>query len=160
MRWFELTAAASGFTPHVLLALAAESTCDEGEIAETLAAYFPWVSLAITMLDSYADQVEDAASGSHSYISHYGDGDAAVRRLCVIVDRVARDARGLRNGHRHATVVACMVAMYLSRDDARSPATREATRRLVDAGGSLTRVLFPILRLWRIAYAQRSKQLT
>jgi tetraprenyl-beta-curcumene synthase len=156
LTWFELTAAASGFTPHVLLALAAEASCDEGDIAKTLAAYFPWVSLAITMLDSYADQFEDAASGSHSYISHYGDGDAGVQRLCVIVERVAREARGLRNGHRHATIMVCMVAMYLSRDGARIPAMRDATRRIVDAGGSLTRVLYPILRLWRIAYGQRS----
>jgi hypothetical protein len=33
---------------------------------------------------------------------------------------------------------------------------RAKTRRIVDAGGSLTRALLPILRLWRIAYAQRS----
>jgi len=61
MTWFELTAAASGFTPHPLLALAAESSCEEGDIARTLAVYFPWVSLAITMLDSYADQLDDVA---------------------------------------------------------------------------------------------------
>jgi tetraprenyl-beta-curcumene synthase len=157
LSWFELTAAASGFIPHVLLALAAEPSCEEGVLAEALAAYFPWVSLAITMLDSYADQLEDAASGSHSYISHYVDGDAAVQRLCVLVERIAREARGLRNGHRHATVVACMVAMYLSRDCPQSPLLRDATRRIGDCGGSLTRVLLPILRFWRIAYAQRLK---
>jgi tetraprenyl-beta-curcumene synthase len=157
MTWFELTAAVSGFTPHVLLALAAEPSCEEGDIAKTLATYFPWVSLAITMLDSYADQLDDAASGSHSYISHYADRDAAVQRLCVIVERIAREARGLRNGDRHATVVACMVAMYLSKDDVRLPAMSEATSRIGAAGGSLTRVLLPILRLWRTAYAQRSE---
>jgi tetraprenyl-beta-curcumene synthase len=156
LEWFELTAAASGFTPHVLLALAAEPSCEEGDIAKTLAVYYPWVSLAITMLDSYADQFEDAASGSHSYISHYGDLDAAVQRLCVIVERAAREARGLRNGHRHATVVACMVAMYLSKDSARTREMRDTTRSLVSAGGSLTEILLPILRVWRIAYRQRS----
>jgi hypothetical protein len=32
---------------------------------------------------------------------------------------------------------------------------RASTDRLAAAGGSLTKVLLPILRLWRAAYAQR-----
>jgi tetraprenyl-beta-curcumene synthase len=155
LAWFEFTAAASGFMPHVLLALAAESSCDERDLAETLAAYFPPVSLAVTMLDSYVDQHEDAASGNHSYISHYGNDDVAVRRLCEIVDRVTRGARGLRNGHRHATLIACMVAMYLSRDSAYAPDMRAGTQALANAGGSLTRLLLPLLRVWRAAYLRR-----
>jgi cytochrome P450 len=146
----------SAFTPHVLLALAAESSFQEGDIAKALAAYFPWVSLAIAMLDSYVDRLEDLAGGSHSYISHYGDGDAAVERLCVIVDRAAREARGLRNGHRHATLVACMVAMHLSRDGAHAPDMRAGTRALAGAGGSLTCLLLPLLRAWRAVYLQRA----
>jgi hypothetical protein len=154
--WFEFAAAASGFTPHPLLALAAESTCEEGDIASTLAVYFPWASLAITMLDSYVDQLDDAARGHHSYISHYGGGDVAVQRLCEIVDRTARQARGLRDGHRHATLIACMVAMYLSRDGAHTPDTRAGRRAIANAGGSLTRLLLPLLRVWRAAYLQRA----
>jgi cytochrome P450 len=156
MTWFESTAAASAFTPHVLLALAAESSCEERDIAEALNAYFPWVSLAIAMLDSYGDQRDDASSGSHSYISHYSDVDVAVQRLCEIVNRTAREARGLRNGRRHATLVACMVAMYLSRDGAHAPDMRAGTRALAGAGGSLTRLLLPLARTWRSAYLQRA----
>jgi cytochrome P450 len=153
--WFEFAAAASAFMPHVLLALAAESSCSEGDIAKALAAYFPWASLTITMLDSYADRLDDAASGDHSYISHYGDSDLAVRRLCEIVDRTTRETRDLRNGHRHATLVACMVAMHLSRDNACAPEMRAGTRALANAGGTLTRLLLPLLRVWRAAYIQR-----
>jgi hypothetical protein len=53
-------------------------------------------------------------------------------------------------------IVGCMVAMYLSKDSARTPAARRATKELVRAGGSLCRLLHPILRLWRVAYSQRS----
>jgi hypothetical protein len=53
-------------------------------------------------------------------------------------------------------IAACMVAMYLSKDSARTPAMRPTTDRLSEAGGSLTRLLLPVLRLWRVAYAQRS----
>ncbi len=108
------------------------------------------------MLDSYVDQFDDAANGDHSYIAHYASRELAVRRLCEIVDRTAVQARGLRNGHRHAVIVACMVAMYLSRDSAYRPELRASTRTLVDAGGSLTKLLLPLLRTWRIAYGLRS----
>jgi cytochrome P450 len=156
MSWFELTAAASAFTPHVLLALAAESSCEEGEVAKALAAYYPWASLAITMLDSYADQLDDAANGDHSYISHYGGGEIAVRRLCEVVERVARETRELPKGDRHAALIACMLAMHLSRDGAYTPDMRAGTRALADASGSLTRLLLPLLRLWRAAYLRRT----
>lgn len=155
--WFELSGAASAsLTAHVLLALAAEPTCTEHEIDRACTAYFPWLSLATTMLDSYVDQVEDEANGDHSYIAHYASPAIAAQRLREIVERAARESRGLPNGHRHAVIAACMIAMYLSRDSARTPAMRATTGKLIDAGGSLTRVLLPILRLWRIAYAQRS----
>ena len=147
--WFELTAAASAFTPHALLALAAEPSCTEGDIAEVLAAYFPWVSLTITMLDSYADQLDDAASGDHSYISHYGGSDGAVERLREIIDRTTREVGGLRNGHRHTVIVACMVAMHLSKEGAYAPGMRQNTRALARAGGCLSRVLLPLVRFWR-----------
>jgi tetraprenyl-beta-curcumene synthase len=155
MSWFELTAAASAFTPHVLLALAAESSCEEGEVTRALAAYYPWVSLAITMLDSYADQLDDAATGNHSYISHYGGGEIAVRRLCEVVERVARETGALPKGDRHAALVACMLAMHLSRDGAYAPELRAGTRALAQASGSLTRLLLPLLRIWRGAYLRR-----
>jgi tetraprenyl-beta-curcumene synthase len=155
--WFELSGAATAsLTVHVLLALAAETRLEEGDIQGAHAVYFPWLSLATTMLDSYVDQADDAATGDHSYIAHYSSREVAVQRLCEVVDRGAREARGLRNGHRHAVIVACMVAMYLSGDGAKTPGLRTATRTLVDAGGSLTKLLLPVLRVWRIAYRLRS----
>jgi cytochrome P450 len=154
--WFEFTAAASAFIPHALLALAAEPSCEERDISKVLAAYFPWVSLVITMLDSYADQLDDVANGDHSYISHYADSDTAVQRLCEVVDLTARKTRELHNGHRHTTLVACMVAMHLSRDSACTPDMRAGTRAMANAGGSLTRLLLPLLRMWRAAYIQRA----
>ncbi len=155
--WFELSGAASAsLTVHVLLALAAEPACTELDISRACTAYFPWLSLATTMLDSYVDQVEDEVNGDHSYIAHYATPAVAVQRVHEIVERAARECRCLRNGHRHAVIVACMIAMYLSRDSARTPAMRARTDRFIEAGGSLTRALLPILRLWRIAYAQRA----
>ncbi len=96
-------------------------------------------SLAITMLDSYVDQLDDVANGDHSYISHYGDSDTAVQRLCEVVDRTARKTRDLHNGHRHATLVGlhgCDVSVQGQRLHARD-ACRDASdgqrRRFPDA---------------------------
>ncbi len=157
LSWFELSAAASAsLVPHVLLALAAEEVCEPGDVAAAHAAYLPWASLATAMLDSYADRAQDAREGDHSYIAHYGDGEEAVRRLGEIVDCALRAAQGLREGHRHTVIVASVVAMYLSKDSARVAATRAATQSLVRSGGSLARLLLPVLRAWRIANGQRA----
>jgi tetraprenyl-beta-curcumene synthase len=113
------------------------------------------LSAATTMLDSYVDQVEDQINGDHRYIAHYPTQMLARARVCELVTRSAVEARRLNNGHRHAVITASMVAMYLSKDSARTPEMRAGTASLVRAGGSLTRLLLPILRLWRIAFAQQ-----
>jgi tetraprenyl-beta-curcumene synthase len=157
LAWFELTAAASTWLAvEAVLALAAEPTCDERDAAAACAAYFPWCSFAGTMLDSYVDCPEDLANGSHSYVSHYPSAEVATARVRESIRRSAEALRTLRNGHRHAVIFACMTAMYLSKDSARRPEARRATRTLAGGGGSLTLLLVPVLRVWRIAYAQRS----
>jgi len=45
--------------------------------------------------------------------------------------------------------------MYLSKNSAHTDQMSQTTREIVRAGGSLTRLLLPILRLWRIVYDQR-----
>jgi tetraprenyl-beta-curcumene synthase len=154
--WFELSSAASAsLTVHAFLTLAAEPACTDVEIRRTCAAYFPWISGAATMLDSYVDQTEDMISGDHRYVAHYDSATLVRQRVGDLVTRSALEARRLRNGHRHAVIAACMVAMYLSKDSARTPDMREGTASIARAGGSLTRLLLPILRFWRIALAQR-----
>jgi tetraprenyl-beta-curcumene synthase len=155
--WFELSAAAStDLTIFALLALASEPACSDREIALIGNAYFPWTSGLAALLDSYVDQAEDVANGDHSYIAHYPTPELASKSVCLLIRRCLRETRALENGEKHILIAASMFAMYLSKDSALTPAMRGTTRRIVDAGGSLTRVLHPILRLWRIAYAQVS----
>jgi tetraprenyl-beta-curcumene synthase len=155
--WFELTGAASAsLTVHSLLALAAEPTLTDTEITQTHSAYYPWISAATTMLDSYVDAAEDAANGDHSYVAHYPAFKFAAQRINELIRRSLLEASRLPNSERHLLIIACMIAMYLSKDSARTPAMRETTESLIRTGGSLTKVLFPILRLWRIAYGQQS----
>jgi tetraprenyl-beta-curcumene synthase len=154
--WFELAAVATAWlTVLALLAFAADPACGERDCAETTDAYF-WISMTAAMLDSYADTTEDTLDGGHSYMAHYGDEDLATRRIRELVRRSMVEARALRNGPRQAVIAAAMVALYLSKDSAQMPHRRAQTRNLVRAGGSLTRLLLPILRAWRTIYGLRS----
>jgi tetraprenyl-beta-curcumene synthase len=155
--WWELSGAASTpLTIHALLALAAEPDCSESEIARTYAAYFPWLSATTTMLDSYVDQLEDIDNGDHSYIAHYPDHESAALSIRALVRASITEARSLRNGHKHTVIAAAMIAMYLSKDSARTPQLRVGTGAFIRAGGTLTRLLLPILRAWRALYRQSS----
>lgn len=157
LSWYELAAASSGWiTTHALLACAAVPNLTPCEIEMVYDAYFPWFALTLTLLDSYVDQEEDARSGAHSYISHFPSEEAAVERLCESVERSARAVLALPNGERHAVLLACMVAMYLTKDSAWTPEMRASTVRIARAGGSLTALLMPVLRAWRVLNGQRA----
>ena len=148
--WFELTAAStSSVTIFALLALAAEPGRTDADAAATRSAYFPWISLASTMFDSYTDIRKDRASGAHSYVGHYGSLAYAVERLGEIGARSIALARSLPRGRRHALVPAGMLAMYLSDPETRTRRLREASERILSRGGWLPQTQLLILRAWR-----------
>lgn len=151
LSWHELAAAASGWiTTLVLLALAADPEATEADAIATYDAYFPHFALTLTLLDSWADQFADAASGDHNYVAHYRSREAAVRRLCASIARVADDLGRLRHGERHRVVLACMIALYTTERSARAPALKPMTDQIVDAGGALTRLVVPAVTIWRL----------
>jgi tetraprenyl-beta-curcumene synthase len=155
--WYELGGAASAsLVVLALLTLASRESVSADELAATQRVYWPWMSLVAVMLDSYADQAEDAVTGDHSYVAHYPNRELRSARLAHCVRRASVGTLSLPNGHKHAVIVSAMVAMYLSKDSARAPAIRQETKALVRSGGSLARLLQPVLRLWRTAYRHRS----
>lgn len=156
LRWFEASAAVSGWiTTHALLAAAANRAITREEAEATYAAYFPWLALALTLIDSYADQAEDLRSGNHNYFEHYDSPEAGVERLCESLPRAAAGVLALPDGERHAVLLGCMIALYLSKDSARTPELRAVTAAVAAAGGSLPRLLLPVLRAWRLCNGQR-----
>ncbi len=153
LAWYELTGAASTWiSVFALLALAAEPGRRPSEAAQTYSAYF-WVCLAATVLDSYVDEAEDIANGDHSYFGHYPSKEHGVRRAGEIVGRATGEMHTLRHSERHTVIVGCMAALYLSKDSALVPELRDTSRMLLHSGGSLARLLGPVLRAWRVAYS-------
>ena len=157
LAWYELGAAGSTWLAvQAALAMAGDPGCDMRAVEAACGAYFPWCSLAGTMLDSYVDEVDDLAAGNHRYVSHYPSRAVMLVRVGAAVERAAHAVVALPDGHRHAVIFSCMVAMYLSKDSARTPQLRDTTRQLAGRGGTLTRLVVPILRAWRIRYRQAS----
>ena len=155
--WWELSAAASApLTIHALLALAADPDCTTDEVQAVHSAYFPTLSAATTMLDSFVDQRDDLSSGSHSYIGHYPEGSCVIRSVQGLVQQSVSEARMLNQGAKHVVIAAAMTAMYLSKTSAPHGHGRLSARRIARSGGSLTRLLLPVLRLWRLAFQQRA----
>lgn len=142
VRWYELSAASSaGLTIFALLTLSAEPSLCWCELERTYDAYSPWMSALATMLDSYVDHLQDSVAGHHVYIEHYPSMEDAVERIAELAFDAVAAAKGLRYSERHLVIAASMVAMYLSKDSARTPSQRSSTKRIADAGGSLTRIV-------------------
>jgi tetraprenyl-beta-curcumene synthase len=153
LTWFELAAGASAWlTILALLAFAADTDREQSEAEATYAAYLPWASLAGTMLDSYADEAEDREAGAHCYIAHYTDATGAIARVGELIATALAKVADLPNGERHQVLISCMVAMYLSKDSARTAENLTSTRRLANAAGALPCALIPIVRAWRVLY--------
>jgi tetraprenyl-beta-curcumene synthase len=157
LSWFEWTGAASAWlTSLALVAMAADRDLTSDQAQRVNDAYLPWVSLAATMLDSYSDLAEDAASGTQSFLSLYDHLDEAVARLIEVLRRSIHEAVALDRGHRHLVIVACMIAMYLTKDGPRNPDMHNETLRIAASGGNLTRLLLPAVRGWRVLHALES----
>jgi tetraprenyl-beta-curcumene synthase len=150
--WFEIAAAAgANLAIYALFALAAETRCSTECIEKTYHAYFPWTGALATMLDGFVDQFDDAQHGEHCYVTYYQSPDDATTQISRLVRRCLAETHFLENSERHTIVAASMVAMYLSRDSARTPLLSKASQQMAQAGGSLTCALLPVLRLWRVA---------
>jgi len=136
-------------------ALAADpATTDEDRHAAARA--YRWVGALSTMLDSYVDQAEDAASGEWSAVARYPSAAVTTERIGSLIDRSLCEVGALPDGERHTVIVSSMIALFLSRDSARAEDLAASTRELIAAGGTLTRRLVPVLRLWRSTYGQRA----
>lgn len=154
LAWFECVAASTSMlTVIVALSLASESETSIDDVTAAINAYLG-IGLLSALLDNYVDEAEDRVTGSHNFLAYYGSTTAAVDKLVALIEQTVRDAGGLRHPARHLVIVCSMVAMYLTSDGARAHDPREV-RRLVRAGGSLTRLLVPVLAAWRAGSRQR-----
>jgi tetraprenyl-beta-curcumene synthase len=139
LRWWELGAASGsplGF--FALLAAAAHRRTTPAKVSAIERAYFPWIAALSWLLESLIDQEEDMVVGGPSYVAHYGSPQCAARRLALIAEHAAADARRLPQAGRHTLLLTGMVGMYLSDAGAEHETARAAAEAVRHAiGGPL-----------------------
>jgi hypothetical protein len=148
--WYEAAGAASAWlTVLALMTVAAEPKHASRHATEVFLAYFPWFTLAATLLDSYGDILEDRIEEKNSYISHYGSLESAAARIGEVLTHATVAIHLLENGARHAVVFGAMAAMYLSKDSVIDAEMGELSKSLMRSAGPLAGLLGPVLRGWR-----------
>jgi tetraprenyl-beta-curcumene synthase len=151
LRWWEIGAACgSSLAIFAQLAAASNPTLTRREVEAIEALYWPWAEALHILLDSLIDQAEDHATDQRNLIDYYALQDEMVERLGLLASETARRAEAVPPHHR--LILAAMVALYLSDEQAWTPSTRPATERILEATGTLVRPALLLLRLRRMAF--------
>lgn len=150
--WWETAASAgSSLGVYALIAAAAGPRLDEREVALLRDAYFPWIGALHSLLDNLIDKHEDEAAGHRSLLVHYAPLDAA-RRLSLLAERALSEARALPHGERHVTILAAMVANYLSSPQAHGPELEPASAAVLASTGPLVTPALIVFKLRRLGW--------
>ena len=153
--WPEVCAAVSSpLAIHALMALAAHPRVPRTEVVATATAYRPVSALGV-LCDHFIDQLEDETLTNHSYLSYYATPADLANGLGDLADRAQRGVRSLRDGERHAVILAAMTGMFFSDEKAWTPTHAPTSRAVLDAIGDPARPLFAILRTRRRLAARR-----
>jgi tetraprenyl-beta-curcumene synthase len=121
-----------------LIAAAARADLTRGQACSIESAYWPWIGALHSLLDSLVDGPEDTALGQRNLLDYYRSPEEAARRLEMLAANALRATDSLPSAREHALILAGMASSYLTTPEARSPAAREASRRILDTLGSAT----------------------
>ncbi|HEV3094532.1 MAG TPA: DUF2600 family protein [Solirubrobacteraceae bacterium] len=150
LKWWELGAACgSSLAIFAHLAAASDPTLTQREVEAIEALYWPWAEALHIMLDSLIDRAEDCATDQLNLLDYYASQDEMVERLGLLACEMVRRAEAVPPHHR--LILAAMVALYLSDEQAWTPSARPATERILEATGTFARPALLLLRLRRMA---------
>lgn len=148
LKWWEI-GAACGSSLAVFAHIAAASDPDlthcEVDAIDTL--YWPWAEALHILLDSLIDRAEDRATEQPNLLDHYSSHDEMTERLGLLASETAERAREVPPHHR--LILAGMVALYLSDEQAWTAFARPATERILAATGALAKPAMLLLRARR-----------
>jgi len=147
LAWWEAAAAgASSLSAFALMTAAADPRLSSDDAEAIERAYFPWIGALHVLLDSLVDQPADAASGHRNLVEHYAGPDEAAARLGAIATMAFASTRTLRQGTRHALIVAAMSAYYLTTPAAQLPRAALARERILAAAGGFAGPVLAVMR--------------
>jgi tetraprenyl-beta-curcumene synthase len=150
LRWWETAAAAgSSLAVFALIALAAESQLEAGEVAALEYAYFPWIGGLHSLLDNLIDKHEDEAAGHRSLVEYYGPQRAA-ERMRWLATQARSVAEELPRNRRHLVILAAMIGNYLSTAEAHSPELEPVSESVLATIGDLQKPTMLVFKLRRL----------
>ncbi len=150
LNWWEIGAACGSslaLFAHIAAAANPVLTAREVELVEGL--YWPWEDALHTMLDSLVDRAEDRETGQPNLLNHYTSQEEMTERLGLLAGETAKRAHEVAPHHR--LILAGMVALYLSDEQAWIDSARPASERVLAATGTLARPALLLLRARRLA---------
>jgi tetraprenyl-beta-curcumene synthase len=150
LKWWEIGAACgSSLAIFAHVAAAADPSLTPGEVNAIDALYWPWAEALHIFLDSLIDREEDRETQQPNLLDHYASQDEMTERLGLLASETAE--RALEVAPHHRLILAGMVALYLSDEQAWTAFARPATERILAATGTLVRPAMLLLRARRLA---------
>lgn len=150
LKWWEVGAACgSSLAIFAHLAAASDPNLTRSEVEAIEALYWPWAEALHILLDSLIDRAEDRATDQRNLLDYYTSQDEMTERLGLLATEVVKRAEAVPPHHQ--LILAAMVALYLSDEQAWTPSARPATERILEATGTFARPALLLLRLRRMA---------
>jgi tetraprenyl-beta-curcumene synthase len=147
LRWWETAAAGgSSLAVHALVALAARPAFDPRELAAIEDAYFPWVGVLHSLLDSIIDVAEDERDGQRSLIGYYASPEEAASRVGAVAGRAVDATDTLPGGRQHRSILIAMTCYYLSAPGASLLEVRPLAEAVAAAAGAPARSALALSR--------------
>ena len=149
LNWWEVGAACgSSLAVFVHLAAATDPALTAREVEAVDALYWPWAEALHISLDSLIDRAEDRATNQPNLLDHYASQEEMTERLGLLARETAARAEGVALHHR--LILAGMVALYLSDEQAWTAFARPATEHILEATGTLAKPAMLLLRARRL----------
>ena len=149
LNWWEVGAACGSslaIFAHITAAIDPGLTPDDVDAIEAL--YWPWAEALHILLDSLIDRAEDRETNQPNLLKHYASQAEMTERLGLLASETVKRAREVAPHHR--LVLAGMVALYLSDDQAWIASARPASEAILAATGTFARPALLLLRSRRL----------
>jgi len=154
LHWWEAGAACgSSLAIFAHLAAATNPTLTPAEVDAIDALYWPWAETLHILLDSLIDRAEDRETGQPNLLDHYASLAETTERLGLLASRTAKHAREVAPHHR--LILAGMVALYLSDEQAWIASARPVSESILAATGTLAKPALLLLRARRLPLRRR-----
>jgi tetraprenyl-beta-curcumene synthase len=150
LNWWEVGAACgSSLAVFAHIAAATDPALTSCEVDVIEALYWPWAEALHILLDSLIDRAEDRETNQPNLLDHYTSQAEMTERLGLLAGETVKRAREVAPHHR--LILAGMVALYLSDEQAWIASARPASECVLAVTGTLARPALLLLRARRLA---------